>query len=44
MKEPANIMDILTPTPPFDPRKKNEAVKFVVPKYVPNLLATKLKV
>ena len=23
-----NIMNTLTPNPPFDPRKKNEAVKF----------------
>lgn len=24
-------MDILTPKPNFDPRKKNEAVKFTIP-------------
>lgn len=37
-----NIMDILTPWPPFDPKRKNEAVKFT-PKYVNIMKAKNIK-
>lgn len=29
-----NLMDTLTPKPPFDPSKKNQAVDFGTPRYV----------
>lgn len=38
--KPINIMDTLTPKPPFDPAKKNEAVKFGTPKFVNAMKAT----
>jgi len=28
MSEPFNVMNVLTPKPPFDPKKKNQAVVF----------------
>lgn len=34
MKNKSNIMDTLAPKPPFNPTRKNQAVKFGKPKAV----------
>ncbi len=38
-----NIMDTLTPRPPFNPKRKNKAVDFGTPTFVDSIKATKLK-
>ncbi len=43
MSKPVNIMDTLTPKPPFNPARKNKAVDFGKPKFV-SLKAKKLRV
>lgn len=38
-----NIMDVLTPKPPFDPKRKNTLVDFGTPKRVIKSKSLKLK-